>query len=66
MPVFCSSQPHRPLRAAGAGQVLGEVASGAKTDRSQLRRALAQLDAGDVLMVIRVMYGPTSPQPMAA
>jgi DNA invertase Pin-like site-specific DNA recombinase len=44
----------RQLRAAGAGQVLREVASGAKTDRSQLRKALAQLDAGDVLMVTRL------------
>jgi DNA invertase Pin-like site-specific DNA recombinase len=34
----------RQLRAAGARQVFREVASGAKTDRSQLRRALAQLD----------------------
>ena len=31
-----------------------EVVSGAKTDRSQLRRALTQLDAGDVLMVTRL------------
>ena len=31
-----------------------EVASGAKTDRSQLRRALDQLDADDVLMVTRL------------
>jgi DNA invertase Pin-like site-specific DNA recombinase len=30
------------------------VASGAKTDRSQLRKALAQLDDGDVLMVTRL------------
>jgi len=44
----------RQLRAAGAHQVLREVASGAKTDRSQLRKALAQLDAGDVLMVTRL------------
>jgi DNA invertase Pin-like site-specific DNA recombinase len=44
----------RQLRAAGARQVLREVASGAKTDRSQLRKALAQLDAGDVLMVTRL------------
>jgi DNA invertase Pin-like site-specific DNA recombinase len=36
----------RQLRAAGARQVFREVASGAKTDRAQLRRALAQLDAG--------------------
>jgi DNA invertase Pin-like site-specific DNA recombinase len=31
-----------------------QVASGAKTDRAQLRRVLAQLDAGDVLMVTRL------------
>jgi hypothetical protein len=29
--------------------VFREVASGAKTDRAQLRRLLAQLDAGDCL-----------------
>jgi hypothetical protein len=44
----------RQLRAAGARQVFREVASGAKTDRAQLRRVLAQLDAGDVLMVSRL------------
>jgi DNA invertase Pin-like site-specific DNA recombinase len=42
------------LTAAGASKVFREVASGAKTDRAQLRRALAQLDAGDVLMVSRL------------
>ena len=31
-----------------------EVASGAKTDRAQLRRLLGQLEAGDVLMVTRL------------
>ena len=31
-----------------------ETASGAKTDRAQLRQALDQLDAGDVLMVTRL------------
>lgn len=30
-----------------------ETASGAKTDRAQLRKALAQFDAGDVFMVAR-------------
>ena len=35
-------------------EVFRETASGAKTDRSQLRRALDQLDAGDVLMVTRL------------
>jgi DNA invertase Pin-like site-specific DNA recombinase len=44
----------RQLRAAGARQVFREVASGAKTDRAQLRRVLARLDAGDVLMVTRL------------
>src|SRR5260221_13841612 len=44
----------RQLRAAGARQVFREVASGAKTDRAQLRRLLDQLDAGDVLMVTRL------------
>jgi DNA invertase Pin-like site-specific DNA recombinase len=42
------------LTAAGAGRVYREVASGAKTDRAQLRRVLDQLDAGDVLMVTRL------------
>src|ERR1700751_4423892 len=44
----------RQLRAAGAGKVFREVASGAKTDRAQLRRALAELGAGDVLTVTRL------------
>src|SRR3954463_12288085 len=39
------------LRAAGAGKVFREVASGTKTDRAQLRKAIAVLQAGDVLMV---------------
>ena len=42
------------LQAAGAGKVFRETASGAKTDRAQLRKALAALDAGDVLMVTRL------------
>src|ERR1700721_2677126 len=42
------------LTAAGAGRVYREVASGAKTDRAQLRRVLDQLDADDVLMVTRL------------
>jgi DNA invertase Pin-like site-specific DNA recombinase len=44
----------RQLKAAGARKVWRETASGAKTDRVQLRRALDQLDAGDVLMVTRL------------
>ena len=42
------------LNAAGAGKVFREVASGAKTDRAQLRKAIAALHAGDVLMVTRL------------
>jgi len=44
----------RALRAAGARQVFRETASGAKTDRTQLRRALAQFGPDDVLMVTRL------------
>jgi len=44
----------RQLPAAGAAKVFRETASGAKTDRAQLRRVLAALDAGDVLMVVRL------------
>jgi DNA invertase Pin-like site-specific DNA recombinase len=44
----------RQLTKAGCKKVYREVASGAKTDRSQLRRALDQLAAGDVLMVTRL------------
>ena len=44
----------RQLAKAGCKTVFRETASGAKTDRTQLRRALAQLDAGDVLMVTRL------------
>jgi DNA invertase Pin-like site-specific DNA recombinase len=39
----------RQLRVAGAGKVFREVASGAKTDRAQLRRVLDQLAADDVV-----------------
>jgi DNA invertase Pin-like site-specific DNA recombinase len=42
------------LNAAGAGRVYREVASGAKTDRAQLRKVLNVLDTGDVLMVTRL------------
>jgi hypothetical protein len=42
------------LLAAGAGKVFREVASGAKTDRVPLRKAIAVLEAGDVLMVTRL------------
>jgi DNA invertase Pin-like site-specific DNA recombinase len=42
------------LRAAGAVTVYREVASGAKTDRTQLRQVLAMLADGDVLMMTRL------------
>jgi DNA invertase Pin-like site-specific DNA recombinase len=42
------------LTAAGAAKVFRETASGAKTDRTQLRRVLAALAAGDVLIVTRL------------
>jgi DNA invertase Pin-like site-specific DNA recombinase len=44
----------RQLKTAGCKTVFREVASGAKTDRAQLRRLLAQLEAGDVLTVTRL------------
>jgi DNA invertase Pin-like site-specific DNA recombinase len=39
---------------AGAEKVFREVASGAKTDRPMLRRALGALEPGDMLMVTRL------------
>jgi DNA invertase Pin-like site-specific DNA recombinase len=46
----------KQLRAAGVGaaQIFKEKASGAKTDRAQLRRALKEIDKGDVLLVTRL------------
>jgi DNA invertase Pin-like site-specific DNA recombinase len=44
----------RQLTKAGCKKVSREVASGAKTDRAQLRRLLDQLEAGDVLTVTRL------------
>lgn len=44
----------KALQAAGADKVFKETASGAKTDRAQLRRALAALGKGDVLLVTRL------------
>lgn len=42
------------LTAAGAAKVFRETASGAQTDRAQLRKVLAVLEDGDVLMVTRL------------
>jgi DNA invertase Pin-like site-specific DNA recombinase len=44
----------KQLRAAGAEKVFRETASGARTDRAQLRRAIEQLEKGDVLTVTRL------------
>jgi len=44
----------RQLREAGAEKIFRETASGAKTGRAQLRRALAALGADDVLLVTRL------------
>jgi DNA invertase Pin-like site-specific DNA recombinase len=42
------------LKAAGCDKVFKETASGAKTDRAQLRKAIVSLGAGDILMVTRL------------
>ena len=42
------------LTAAGASKVLSETASGARSDRAQLRRVVAALVEGDVLLVTRL------------
>jgi DNA invertase Pin-like site-specific DNA recombinase len=44
----------RQLTKAGCKKLFCEAASGAKTDRAQLRRLLDQLEAGDVLTVTRL------------
>ncbi len=44
----------RQLTRAGCKKVFREVASGAKTDRNRVRRAFAQIEAGDVLVVTRL------------
>jgi DNA invertase Pin-like site-specific DNA recombinase len=44
----------RQLTKAGCKKVFRETASGAKSDRAQLAKALATLDADDVLMVTRL------------
>jgi len=44
----------RQLTKAGCKKVFREVASGAKTDRGQLRRLIAALEPRDVLMVTRL------------
>ena len=42
------------LRASGCARVFAEKASGAKTDRAELRKVVSRLSEGDVLMVTRL------------
>jgi DNA invertase Pin-like site-specific DNA recombinase len=42
------------LRAAGCAKVFSETASGAKTDRAELRKVMKRLAEGDILMVTRL------------
>jgi DNA invertase Pin-like site-specific DNA recombinase len=42
------------LRGAGCAKVYAEKASGAKSDRAELRKVVSRLDEGDVLMVTRL------------
>jgi len=42
------------LQAAGCGNIFKEKASGAKTDRPELAKAIRRLEAGDVLIVTRL------------
>jgi DNA invertase Pin-like site-specific DNA recombinase len=42
------------LRAAGCAKVYSEKASGAKTDRAELRKVISRLNEGDILMVTRL------------
>src|SRR5271165_3959804 len=42
------------LRRAGCREIFQEKVTGAKTERPQLRRAIAQLGTGDVLIVTRL------------
>jgi DNA invertase Pin-like site-specific DNA recombinase len=44
----------RQLTKAGCEKVFRETASGAQTDRAELRKVLAKLDEDDVLMVTRL------------
>jgi DNA invertase Pin-like site-specific DNA recombinase len=44
----------RQLTKAGCKKVFREVASGAKTDRTQLRKLLADIEVADVVMVTRL------------
>jgi DNA invertase Pin-like site-specific DNA recombinase len=49
------------LKAARAERVFSEKQSGTKTDRAALAKALAVLNAGDVLVVTRWIGSPEAP-----
>jgi DNA invertase Pin-like site-specific DNA recombinase len=52
------------LHAAGCAKVFSEKASGAKTDRAELRKAISRLGDADVLMVTRLdRVGQVDPRP---
>lgn len=42
------------LRAAGADRIFQEKVSGARSDRQEIKRVIAKLDEGDLLMVTRL------------
>ena len=42
------------LQAAGCGNIFKEKASGARTDRPELAKAIRRLEAGDLLVVTRL------------
>jgi DNA invertase Pin-like site-specific DNA recombinase len=46
--------PIAALQAAGCGNIFKEKASGAKTDRPELAKAIRRLEVGDVLVVTRL------------
>ena len=50
MRCLCRSQQVAPLLAAGCVKVYQEKASAASAERSKLKREIAALNAGDVLM----------------
>src|SRR4029077_4567037 len=50
------------LHAAGCVKVFSEKASGAKTDRAELRKAISRLGEGDVIVVTRVDRLARSPR----
>jgi DNA invertase Pin-like site-specific DNA recombinase len=56
--VSTSEQDHArqvgALKAAGVVKVFSEKMSGMRADRPQLARAIASLDQGDVLAVVRI------------